>query len=250
MSTLESSEDWRRVRRRLAHLPEQAETPRGQDCRYNYVYGRIPRRSYPFERLCPEGEGGVVWVESRQTGNDCCALQGGGLPKHDGTDDIIIRVHLDSIPESILTGRRPETSRTPNRPTGGATGMMETRPNRASAQYVNKPSAKPVTPGPKPKKSSTTTKPPTSAPNCSATLRGGASRFPQSDPILDEVLNNQSIMEHLNAFKITNEELKISRRVINGELNLDIATVQLQELFQRLPSGPRLSGGPAGGQPH
>jgi hypothetical protein len=56
-------------------------------------------------------------------------------------------------------------------------------------------------------------------------------------------------MDHLSAFQITDEELDISRRVIEGELNLDAAMGQLQEMFQRMPTSRRLSGGPAGGQP-
>jgi hypothetical protein len=71
-----------------------------------------------------------------------------------------------------------------------------------------------------------------------------------SDPILDEVLNNQSVMEHLSTFGVTNEELEDSRCVINGKLNLDAAMAQLQELFQKLPSGRRPSRGPTGGQPN
>jgi hypothetical protein len=34
-------------------------------------------------------------------------------------------------------------------------------------------------------------------------------------------------MEHLSAFQITNEELDISRRVIEGELNLEADMSQL-----------------------
>jgi hypothetical protein len=56
-------------------------------------------------------------------------------------------------------------------------------------------------------------------------------------------------MEHLSAFQITDEELDISRRVIKGELNLEAAMSQLQEMFQRMPTSCRPSGGPAGGQP-
>jgi hypothetical protein len=56
-------------------------------------------------------------------------------------------------------------------------------------------------------------------------------------------------MEHLSAFQITDEELNISRRVIEGELNLEAAMVQLQEMFQRMPTSRRPSGGPASGQP-
>jgi hypothetical protein len=53
-------------------------------------------------------------------------------------------------------------------------------------------------------------------------------------------------MEHLSAFQITNEELDISRRVVEGELNLEAAMGQLQEMFQRMPTSRRPSGGPAG----
>jgi hypothetical protein len=42
-------------------------------------------------------------------------------------------------------------------------------------------------------------------------------------------------MEHLSTFQITNEELDISRRVIKGELNLEAAMDQLQEMFWRMP---------------
>jgi hypothetical protein len=170
--------------------------------------------------------------------------ESGGLLNHDGSDDIITRVHFDSIPESVLTGRHPETPRPPNRPTGGATSGKETRPNCVSAQYVSMPSTKPVTPSAKPKSPSATAEPPTPAPG------PGASRFPLSDSILDKVLNNQSVMEHLSTFGVTTEELEVSRRVINGELNLDAAMAQLQELFQKLPSGRRPSGEPTGGQPN
>jgi hypothetical protein len=82
-----------------------------------------------------------------------------------------------------------------------------------------------------------------------ATPRGGATRFPLSDLVLNEVLNGRSVMEHLSAFQITNEELDISRRVIEGELNLEAAMSQLQEMFQRMPTSRRSSGGSAGGQP-
>jgi hypothetical protein len=30
--------------------------------------------------------------------------ESGGVPKYDGSDDIFIRIHLDSIPESVITG--------------------------------------------------------------------------------------------------------------------------------------------------
>jgi hypothetical protein len=66
---------------------------------------------------------------------------------------------------------------------------------------------------------------------------------------LNEVLNGRSVMEHLSAFQITDEELDISCRVIEGELNLEAAMSQLQEMFQRMSTSRRPSGGPAGGQP-
>jgi hypothetical protein len=44
---------------------KQPEAPRGQDCRRDCVYGRLPRWQVPFKSLCPEGEVGVVWVENR-----------------------------------------------------------------------------------------------------------------------------------------------------------------------------------------
>ncbi len=79
--------------------------------------------------------------------------------------------------------------------------------------------------------------------------RGGATRFPLSDPVLDEVLNGRSVMEHLSSFQITDEELALSRRVMEGELNLEAAVDQLREMFQRMPTSRRPSGGPPGGQP-
>jgi hypothetical protein len=78
---------------------------------------------------------------------------------------------------------------------------------------------------------------------------GGAASFPISDPLLSEVLNGQSVMEHLSAFQITDEELDISRRAVEGELKLEAAMSQLQEMFQRMPTSRRPSGGPAGGHP-
>jgi hypothetical protein len=104
-----------------------------------------------------------------------------------------------------------------------------------------------IIPGRNPERRPTSTKPPTSP--SSATPRGGAARFPLSDPVLNEVLNGRSVIEHLSAFQITNEELDISRRVIEGELNLEAAMDQLQEMFRRMPTSRYPSGGPAGGQP-
>ncbi len=56
------------------------------------------------------------------------------------------------------------------------------------------------------------------------------------------MLNNRSVMEHLSTFQITNEELDISRRVIEGELNLEAALGQLQEMFRRMPTSRRRQG--------
>ncbi len=67
--------------------------------------------------------------------------------------------------------------------------------------------------------------------------------------MLNEVLNNRSVMEHFSAFQITDEELDLSRRVIEGELNLEAAMDQLREMFQRMPSSRHPPGGPPGGQP-
>ncbi len=68
-----------------------------------------------------------------------------------------------------------------------------------------------------------------------------------SDPVLNEVLNRRSVMEHLSVFQITDEELDLS--VIEGELNLEAAMSQLQEMFQRMPTSHRPPRGPAGGRP-
>ncbi len=64
--------------------------------------------------------------------------------------------------------------------------------------------------------------------------------------MLNEVLNGRSVMEHLSAFQITDEELDLSRRVIEGELNLEAA---VDQMFQRMPTSRRPPGGPPGGQP-
>jgi hypothetical protein len=45
----------------------------------------------------------------------------GCTPRHDKTGEIFITIHLDSIPEPVTAGRRPDTPRTPNRPPGGMT---------------------------------------------------------------------------------------------------------------------------------
>ena len=149
----------------------------------------------------------------------------GCVPKHDETDDIFITIHLDSIPEPVITGRHPDTPRAPDRPAGGMTTVRETRPNHACAPYADNSSPGPVMPVCEPERRPTTTRPP--ARPSSATPRGGAARSPLSDPVLDEVLNGRNVMEHLSAFQITNEELDISRRVIEGELNLEADMSQL-----------------------
>ncbi len=164
----------------------------------------------------------------------------GCVPKHDETDDIFITIHLNSIPEPVIAGRHPDTPRTPDRPTGGMT-------THACAPYADNSSPGPVMPVREPERRPATTRPPTRP--SSATPRAGATRFPLSDPVLNEVLNGRSVMEHLSAFQITDEELDLSRRVIEGELNLEAAMDQLQELFRRMPTSRRPSGGPAGGQP-
>jgi hypothetical protein len=169
--------------------------------------------------------------------------ESGGVPKYDGSDDIFIRIHLDSIPESIITGRHPTTPQVPNRPAGGGPAAREIRPGWSSVPYVNRLPSGPTTPGRNPERR------PTTAQSNGATPRGSAVRFPLSDPVLNEVLNGRSVMEHLSAFQITNEELDISRRVIEGELNLEAAMGQLQEMFQRMPTSRRPSWGPAGGHP-
>jgi hypothetical protein len=173
--------------------------------------------------------------------------ESGGVPKYDGKDDMFIKIHLDSILESAITGRRPETSRVPDRPAGGMATAQEARPNQVSVPYISRPSSNPVTPGREPERRPTTTGPPIRP--SGTTPRGGAARFPISDPLLSEVLNGRSVMEHLSAFQITNEELDISRRVIEGELDLEATMGQLQEMFQRMPTSRRPSGGPAGGHP-
>ena len=116
-----------------------------------------------------------------------------------------------------------------------------------STPYVSRPPSGVTIPGHNTERQ-TTPAGPSTRPN-GATLRGGATRFPLSDPVLDEVLNGRSVMEHLSAFQITDEELDLSRRVIEGELNLEAAVDQLREMFQRMPSGRRPPGGPPGGQP-
>jgi len=40
--------------------------------------------------------------------------EGGGAPENDGSDYILVRIHLDSVPESVIAGRRP-----PEGPSGG-----------------------------------------------------------------------------------------------------------------------------------
>ncbi len=173
--------------------------------------------------------------------------ESGGVPKYDGTDDIFIRIHLNSIPESVITGRHLTTPQEPDGPGGGRPAAREIRPGWLSVPYVNRPPFSSATPGRNPERRPTAAGPPPRFNG--ATPRGGAARFPISDPVLNEVLNGRSVMEHLSAFRITNEELDISRRVIEGELNLEAAMSQLQEMFQRMPTSRRPSGGTASGQP-
>jgi hypothetical protein len=142
----------------------------------------------------------------------------GGAPKYDGSDDIFIKIHLDSIPESIVTGRHPPTLRAPDRPPRGGPAVRETGPGWVSTPYVSRPPSGVIIPGRNPERRSTPAGPPPRPDG--ATPRGGATRFPLSDPVLNEVLDNRSVMEHLSAFQITDAELDLSRRVIEGELNL------------------------------
>ncbi len=113
--------------------------------------------------------------------------------------------------------------------------------------YVDRPPSGITIPGCNPERRPTPTGPPP-RPN-GATPRGGATRFPLSDPVLDEVLNGRSVMEHLSAFQITDKELALSRRVMEGELNLEAAVDQLREMFQRMPMSRHPPGGPPGSQP-
>ncbi len=170
----------------------------------------------------------------------------GGAPKYDGTDDIFIKIHLDSVPESIVTGRHPPTLQVPDRSPRGGSAARD-GPDWVSMPYVSRPPSGIIIPGRDPERRPTPAGPPPH-PN-GATPRGGATRFPLSDPVLNEVLNNHSVMEHLSAFQITDAELDLSRRVIEGELNLEAAVDQLREMFQRMPSSRRPPGGPPGGQP-
>ena len=113
--------------------------------------------------------------------------------------------------------------------------------------YIDRPPSGITIPGRNPERRPTSTGPP---PRSNGTTpRGGAARFPLSDPVLDEVLNGRSVMEHLSAFQITDEEIDLSGRVIEGELNLEAAVDQLREMFQRMPTSRRPPGGPPGGQP-
>jgi hypothetical protein len=173
--------------------------------------------------------------------------ESGGAPKYDGTDDIFIKIHLDSIPESIITGRHPTTPQVPDGPPRGRPAGREIRPNWVSMPYVSLPPSGIIIPGRNPERRPTPTGPPPRSNG--ATPRGGATRFPLSNPVLDEVLSGRSVMEHLGAFQITDEELALSRRVMEGELNLEAAVDQLREMFQRMPTSRRPPGGPPGGQP-
>ncbi len=167
--------------------------------------------------------------------------------KYDGTDDIFIKIHLDSVPESIVTGRHPPTLQVPDRSPRGRPAARETGPNWVSTPYVSRPPSGVIIPGRNPERRPTPAGPPP-RPN-GAAPRGGATRFPLSDPVLNGVLNGYSVMEHLSVFQITDEELDLSRRVIEGELNLEAAVDQLREMFQRMPSSRRPPGGPPGGLP-
>jgi hypothetical protein len=40
--------------------------------------------------------------------------ESGGAPENDGSDYILVKIHLDSVPESVIAGRRP-----PEGPPGG-----------------------------------------------------------------------------------------------------------------------------------
>ena len=171
----------------------------------------------------------------------------GGVPKYDGTDDIFIRIHLDSVPESIITGRHPTDHQVPDRPLRRGPAARETGPGWVSTPYVSRSPSGIIIPGRNTERQPTPAGPPPRSNG--ATPRGGATGFPLSDPVLDEVLNGRSVMEHLSAFQITDEELALSRRVIEGELNLEAAVDQLREMFQRMPPSRRPSGGPPGGQP-
>jgi hypothetical protein len=113
--------------------------------------------------------------------------ESGGAPKYDGTDDIFIRIHLDSVPESIITGRHPTTPQVPNRPPRGGPAAREIRPDWVSMPYVSRSPSGLTIPGRNPERRPTPTGPP---PRFNGTTpRGGATRFPLSDPVLDEVLN-------------------------------------------------------------
>ncbi len=173
--------------------------------------------------------------------------ESGGAPKYDGTNDIFIRIHLDSVPESIITGRHPTTPQVPDGPPRGGPAAREIRPDWVSMPYVGRSPSGLTIPGRNPERRPTPTGPPSRFNG--TTPRGGATRFPLSDPVLDEVLNGRSVMEHRSAFQITDEELALSRRVMEGELNLEAAVDQLREMFQRMPASRRQPRGPPGGQP-
>jgi hypothetical protein len=83
--------------------------------------------------------------------------ESGGVPKYDGTDDIFIRIHLDSIPESVITGRCPATPQVPDRPAGGRPAARETRPDWLSVPYVNRSPSSSSTPGCNPERRPTAT---------------------------------------------------------------------------------------------
>jgi hypothetical protein len=112
-----------------------------------------------------------------------------------------------------------------------------------SVPYVNRSPSGTTIPSRNPERRPTTAGPPPRFDG--ATPRGGATRFPLSDPVLNEVLNGRSVMEHLSAFQITDEELDISRRVIKGELNLEAAWTS----FRRCSGGCRRAVAHQGDQP-
>jgi hypothetical protein len=106
--------------------------------------------------------------------------ESGGVPKYDGTDDIFIKIHLDSIPESVITGRRPTTPQVPDRPARGRPATREFRPDWLSVPYVGRSPSGMTIPGRNPERRPTTAGLPPRFNG--AAPRGGATRFPLSDP--------------------------------------------------------------------
>ncbi len=88
----------------------------------------------------------------------------GGAPKYDGTDDLFIKIHLDSIPESIITGRHPTTPQVPDRPPRGGPAAREIRPNWVSVPYVSRPPSGIIIPGRNPERRPTPAGPPPPVP--------------------------------------------------------------------------------------